>query len=105
MKYIITFALALLIAPLTFAEGKDLKLTGKGCCAKFCLKKADKCDNVLSVTGKDGKKTTYWVKGPKKLKVHSFFCKGINDLSVVGTCKKEGDKLVLTVSKIEKVKK
>ena len=105
MKYIIVMALTLLIGPSAFAEGKDLKLTGKGCCAKCCLKKADKCDNVLSVTGKDGKKTTYWVKGPKALKVHSFFCKGINDLAVVGTCKKEGDKLVLTVSKIEKVKK
>ena len=105
MKYIIVMALTLLIGPSAFAEGKDLKLTGKGCCAKCCLKKADKCDNVLSVTGKDGKKTTYWVTGPKKLKVHSFFCKGIKDLAVVGTCKKVGDKLVLTVSKIEKVKK
>ena len=109
MKYIIVMALTLLIGPSAFAEGKDLKLTGKGCCAKCCLKKADKCDNVLSVTGKDGKKTTYWVKGDGKSvsdkKVHSFFCKGIKDLAVVGTCKKVGDKLVLTVSKIEKVKK
>ncbi|MDP6036393.1 MAG: hypothetical protein QGG55_10135 [Verrucomicrobiota bacterium] len=109
MKYIITIALALLIAPLSFAEGKDLKLTGKGCCAKCCLKIADACDNVFEVTGKDGKKTKYWVKGDgknvTKKKAHSFFCKGIKDLAVVGTCKKVGDKLVLTVSKIEKVKK
>ena len=97
--------MALLIAPMTFAAGKDLTLTGKGCCSKCCLKQTEKCDNVLAVKGKNGKTTKYWVTGPKDLKVHSFFCKGVNDLAVVGTCKKVGDKLVLTVSKIEKTKK
>ncbi|MBO94447.1 MAG: hypothetical protein CMI32_06055 [Opitutales bacterium] len=102
MKYIITTALTLLIAQFAYAEkGKEITLTGKACCAKCCLKIADKCDNVFEVKA-GGKKTRYYVTGADPKAVHKHFCKGVKTLTIVGTCKKDGDKLVLTATKIEK---
>ena len=90
MKYIILLALTLLVRTSTFAEGKNLKLTNKGCCAKCCLKIADKCEDVLTVTGKDGKKTRCYVMSPTIKGAHKkFFCVGIKGLTVAGTCRQQ----------------
>lgn len=109
MKNTILTLIALLgfIAAPVFAEskGKEITLTGKACCAKCCLKTATECQTVFAVE-KDGKKTTYsFADNDVAKKFHEEICKGgPKAASVTATCKKEGDKLVLTCSKAELTK-
>lgn len=108
MKNIILTLIALAGLALTpaFAEskGKEITLTGKACCAKCCLKTATECETVLAVE-KDGKKTTYHLaKNDVSDKFHEEVCKSPKAATVTATCKKEGDKLVLTASKAEVTK-
>jgi len=108
MKNIILTLVALLglAAAPAFAEskGKEITVSGKACCAKCCLKTATECETVLSVE-KDGKKTTYHLaKNDVSEKFHSEICKAPQSATVTATCKKEGDKLVLTCSKAELTK-
>ena len=108
MKNIILTLIALVGLVLTpaFAEskGKEITLSGKACCAKCCLKTATECETVLAVE-KDGKKTTYHLaKNDVSEKFHAEICKGPQAATVTATCKKEGDKLVLTASKAEVTK-
>ena len=93
----------LVLPVLAFAAsgGKEITLTGKGCCAKCCLKVAEECQNVLSVE-KDGKKTTYYiVQNDISKAFHENICKKPADIVVTAECAKVGDKLQLTASKIE----
>ena len=108
MKNILLTLVALLgfIAAPAFAEskGKEITLSGKACCAKCCLKTATECETVLAVE-KDGKKTTYHLaKNAVADKFHEEICKAPQAATVTATCKKEGDKLVLTCSKAEVAK-
>ncbi|MEN9576310.1 MAG: hypothetical protein RL514_4165 [Verrucomicrobiota bacterium] len=83
------------------SKGKPLTLSGKGCCAKCCLKETAECQNVLTVE-KDGKKTKYYLAQNDVSKgFHTEICKTIKDITVTGTCKKVGDKLEVTAEKIE----
>lgn len=98
-----TVAVALALASNAAAEskGKPLTLSGKGCCAKCCLKEADTCQNVLTVE-KDGKKTKYYlVQNEVSKGFHSQICETVKNVTVTATCKKVGDKLELTAEKIE----
>jgi hypothetical protein len=108
MKYILLTIVALLgfIAAPAFAEskGKEITLSGKACCAKCCLKTATECETVLSVE-KGGKKTTYHLADNDVAKAfHKEICTAPKSATVTATCKKEGDKLVLTASKAEVTK-
>ena len=86
------------------SKGKEITLSGKACCAKCCLKTATECETVLAVE-KDGKKTNYYLaKNDVSEKFHSEICKAPKAATVTATCKKEGDKLVLTCSKAEVTK-
>ena len=102
MKKLIAAILSLTVLSLgvALADKGEVTLSGKGCCAKCCLKQADKCQNVLAVE-KDGKKTTYWLVGDVSKAFHKDnLCSGVHPIKVTGTCKKVGDKLEVTVSKI-----
>jgi hypothetical protein len=108
MKNILLTIVALLgfIAAPAFAEskGKEITLSGKACCAKCCLKTATECATVFAVE-KDGKKTTYhFADNDVAKKFHEEICKAPKSATVTATCKKEGDKLVLTASKAEVTK-
>jgi len=109
MKNILLTIVALLsfIAAPAFAEskGKEITLSGKACCAKCCLKTATECATVFAVE-KEGKKTTYSLAdNDVAKKFHEEICKGgPKAATVTATCKKEGDKLVLTASKAEVTK-
>jgi hypothetical protein len=108
MKNIILTIIALLglVSAPAFAEskGKEITLTGQACCAKCNLKTATECETVLSVE-KAGKKTTYhFAKNDVADKLHEEICKAPKQVTVTATCKKEGDKLVLTASKAEVAK-
>jgi len=103
MKRILSSLLLVSLTSFSFAAsgGKEITLTGKGCCAKCCLKIADECQNVLSVE-KDGKKTTYFIAQNDLSKAfHENICKKPADIVVTAECAKVGDKLQLTPSKIE----
>ncbi len=85
-----------------FAAETEQTFTGKAMCAKCELKQAEKCTNALQVTGKDGKTTTYVMADNKVAKdFHGKVCKGtLEGVMVTGTVKKDGDKHVITASKI-----
>ena len=86
------------------SKGKTITLSGKGCCAKCCLKEAETCQNVLTVE-KDGKKTKYYlVQNDVSKGFHSQICETVKNITVTGTCKKVGDKLEVTPEKIEAAK-
>jgi hypothetical protein len=108
MKHFLLTALMIVSLALTAAaesKGKSITLSGKGCCAKCCLKEADTCQNVLTVE-KDGKKTKYYLAQNEVSKgFHAQICETVKDITVTGTCKKVGDKLEVTAEKIEAAKK
>ena len=94
----------LAISALAESKGKEITINGKGCCAKCCLKQTEQCQNAVTVE-KDGKKTTYYlVENEVSKAFHSNICKVIKPVTVTGTCKKVGDKLEVTASKIELAK-
>jgi hypothetical protein len=104
MKKLISLVVisAALSVPAFSAAEAEQTLTGKAMCAKCELKQAEKCTNALQVTGKDGKITTYVMAENKVAKdFHGKVCKGTLDgVTVTGTVKKDGDKHVITASKI-----
>ncbi|MBI3853190.1 MAG: hypothetical protein HY298_23315 [Verrucomicrobia bacterium] len=106
LKSVVVGLLLAAVATPTFAEegGKPVTLNGEGKCAKCALKETDKCQNAIQVE-KDGKKTTYYlVQNDVSKKFHENLCKESKKISVTGTCKKVGDKLEVTATKIELAK-
>ena len=104
MKHLakLTFAVALAGGFLT-VNAAEKTVTGEGSCAKCNLKKADSCQNAVSV--KDGDKTTvYFLTGDASKAFHKNLCSGSMKVTVTGTPSKDGDKHVLAVSKIEAAK-
>ncbi|KAF0177322.1 MAG: Uncharacterized protein FD161_2550 [Limisphaerales bacterium] len=101
-----TLAAAVIACALAFnaaaeSKGKTITLSGKGCCAKCCLKETETCQNVLTVE-KDGKKTKYYlVQNEVSKGFHSQICETVKNITVTATCKKVGDKLELTAEKVE----
>jgi hypothetical protein len=99
-------ALLGLVSLPAFAEskGKEITVKGEAQCAKCNLKQADKCQTVI-ISEKDGKKTTYYLAAnPVAEEFHEEVCKAPKAAAITGTCKKEGDKLVLTATKAELTK-
>ena len=112
-KILITLIAAALVALPSIlraeSKGKEITLNGKGMCAKCCLKQGDTCENVVQVekAGKDGKptKVSYHLADNQVSKdFHDNICKVVKPVTVTGTCVKQGDKLVVTASKIELAK-
>jgi hypothetical protein len=81
-------------------EAKEVKLAGTVCCAKCELKKADKCHTVI-VVKKNDKETIYWFDATGSDKYHKEICTETKEGTVTGTVKKDGDKMIVTVSKVE----
>jgi anaerobic selenocysteine-containing dehydrogenase len=90
--------LALGAAPAAAADEKEKEQTleGKITCAKCDLGVADKCATVIKV----GEKVYYFDKDGDK-KYHGKICTTPMDGTVTGTVKKDGDKMVVTVTKLE----
>jgi Family of unknown function (DUF6370) len=79
-----------------FAEDKQEKLEGKITCAKCDLSLTDKCATVIKV----GDKVYYFDKDSDK-KYHKEICTEPKDGTVVGKVTKDGDKLMITPTKVE----
>ena len=96
------------ISAVVAKEGKEITVTGEGICAKCGLKEAKTCQNVVIVKA-DGKETKYYLEGAASKAYHgkSGICTATADATIktkfTGTCEKKDDKLVVTVTKVEKV--
>jgi RecG-like helicase len=85
----------------TFAEDKEITISGDGKCAKCALKETEKCQNVIQ-TKKDGKEVTYYfVKNEVSEKFHENLCKDSKKVTATGTVKEVNGKKEFTAKKIE----
>ena|SRR2546425_4279816 len=88
----------------TFAEDKEITITGEGKCAKCALKETEKCQNVLQ-TKKDGKEVTYYfVQNDVSKDFHENLCKESKKITATGTVKEVNGKKEFTAKKIELAK-
>jgi len=94
--FVVAVVTAALVGAPLLADEKEQKLEGKITCAKCDLGVADSCQTVIKV----GEKVYYFDKEGSK-KFHKEICTSPKDGTVTGTVKKEGDKMVVTVSKVE----
>jgi hypothetical protein len=94
------FAVGLLLAfvgaPVVAEETKEETLKGTITCGKCDLKMADKCHTVIKVGEK-----IYWFDEASSKKFHKEVCTEAKEGTVVGTVKKDGDKMVVTATKVE----
>jgi len=75
---------------------KEEKLTGTITCGKCDLKMSEKCHTVIKVGEK-----IYWFDEATSKKFHKEVCTEAKEGTVTGTVKKEGDKMVVTATKVE----
>ena len=98
----ILFALPLLLlsfcAANSFAE--EVTIKGKITCAKCDLKVADKCATVI-VAKEGDKDVTYYLDAAGNKANHKEICTSPKNGSVTGVKSVEGDKNIITVSKVE----
>ncbi len=95
------FAALAIVAGLVFtisAEDKEKKeeIKGSVTCAKCDLGKSDKCATVVKAGDK-----VYWFDAAADKKHHKEVCKAAKEGTVTGTVKKDGDKMVITVSDVK----
>ena len=87
------------------AEDKEVTIKGEAQCAKCSLKESDKCQTVITVERRNGKKQKYYVvQNDVAKEFHGKICKEAEPKKVTakGTVKKADDgKMELTVTKIE----
>lgn len=77
-------------------EAKEVTLEGKITCPKCDLATADKCGTVIKVKDK-----IYWFDADSNKKYHKDICNDPKDGTVTGKVKKDGDKMVISVTKLE----
>ena len=98
--FVVAITLVAFVGAPVFADkeevAKEQKLEGKITCAKCDLGTADKCATVIKV----GDKVYYFDKDGDK-KYHAKICTAAMDGTVTGTVKKDGDKMIVTVTKLE----
>ena len=94
--FVVGMALVAFAGPAFADEAKQQKLEGKITCAKCDLGTASACETVIKV----GDKVYHFDKESHK-KHHSKVCTEAKEGTVTGKVKKEGDKMVVTVSKVE----
>ena len=81
-------------------EEKEVTLKGKICCCKCELKKAKTCATAIVV--KDGEKEVVYVfDADSNKKHHKAICTEPKMGTVKGTVKKDGEKLIITVSDLK----
>jgi hypothetical protein len=81
-------------------KGKEVTLKGTITCAKCDLKVADKCATVL-VVKEEGKDVVYYLDTKSAKANHKTICQSPMMGSVTGTVSKEGDKHIITASKVD----
>ncbi len=95
----LTFSVSAFSASAVLAADKEQTLTGDIVCGKCELKESKACA-VAIVVDKDGKKSTYWFDKDSSKKYHGDVCTEVKPGTITGTVKKEGEKNIVTVSKL-----
>jgi hypothetical protein len=90
-----------LVVGLRAADDKEVTLKGTVTCAKCDLKKEKVCTTVIVVKGGDDKETVYYFDKASGKKHHGEICQEPKKGTVKGTVKKEGDKMVVTVTDLK----
>ena len=83
-----------------YAQDKEVTLKGSITCAKCDLKEAKACTTVIVVKEGANKGTYEFDKATHK-KYHKDICQTPKEGTVTGKVSKEGDKKVVTVTKLE----
>jgi len=87
------------------AKEKELTITGEGKCGKCSLKETEKCQNVIEVENKSGKKVKYYLADNDVSKdFHKNICKETKKVTATGTVKKVDGKNQFTATKIDLAK-
>jgi hypothetical protein len=96
--FVVGLLLALVGGPAVAKEEKEETLKGTITCAKCDLKVEGqtKCHTVIKVGDK-----VYWFDEKSSKDNHKKICTEAKEGTVVGTVKKEGDKMIVTPSKVE----
>jgi hypothetical protein len=81
-------------------KAEEVTLKGTITCGKCDLGKTAQCATVL-VVKKDGKDQTIFFDAASHKKYHDDVCAAPAKGTVVGTTKKDGDKVVISVKKLE----
>src|SRR5262245_38639840 len=82
-------------------ETKEKVLKGTITCAKCDLQLEKKCATVIKVKGKDDKDVVYYFDEKAGKKNHKAICTTPKEGTVTGKVSKEGEKRIVTVSKVE----
>jgi hypothetical protein len=77
-------------------EAKEVKLEGTITCAKCDLKIADKCMTVIKV-----KDEVYYLDEKSGKANHKAICTEAKEGTITGKVSKDGDKMIITVTKLE----
>lgn len=98
--------LLLAVAVPSFAANKgkhkERTLKGEALCAKCALHESDKCQTVIQVEGKNGKKISYYLADNEVAKdFHDSICKGPKKVVATGTAKMVDGKHQFTATKIK----
>jgi hypothetical protein len=94
--FVVGLLLALVGAPAAAKEDKEETLTGTITCGKCDLKLVEKCATVIKVGDK-----VYWFDEASSKKFHKEVCTEAKEGTVTGTVKKDGDKMIVTATKVE----
>ena len=81
-------------------EGGTKTLKGTITCAKCDLGTADKCATVIKVKEGD-KDVVYYFDAAGDKKHHGKICQSAKEGTVTGTVSKDGDKMIVKVTKVE----
>lgn len=96
---VLTAVALLIVANCVQAQDKQVTLKGNITCARCELNKAKACATVI-VVKEDGKEVIYYFDSAAHKKYHGEICKAGKEGEVTGTVSKEGDRLVIKVSKV-----
>ena len=98
----VALALVLGLVAVTTVSAAEATLKGTLSCAKCALKKADKCQDVLTVTDDKGAATEYWIAKNETAEKAGHQCKAPTGATVTGEVSEKDGKKWITASKIEK---
>jgi hypothetical protein len=94
--FVVGIILGFVAAPALAKDEKEETLKGTITCAKCDLKLESKCHTVIKVGDK-----VYYFDDKSTGKYHKMVCTEAKEGTVTGTVKKDGDKLIVTPSKVE----
>ena len=98
----VALALVFGLTAMTTVSAAETTVKGSLSCAKCQLKKADKCQDVLTVTDAQGASTEYWIVKNEAADKAGHQCKQPSPATVTGEVSEKDGKKWLAASKIEK---